>query len=142
MVRAWRLRRRTAAASVAVANVAVMVWVWTFAVLIVVLVGAAVLPRRTGQPRQGFPWFWVTFPLAVLLVAGSLHVWLFEIGASSGWTMYMPLADRRGGMQFLSNQQFGQFWQLQVFLLGRWILPITALVLVGLSVWSWRRGRV
>ena len=95
----------------AVANVAVMVWVWTFAVLIV----------------------------AVLLVAGSLHMWLPGVGATGGWTIYMPLADRRGGVQFLGNEQF---WQLQAFLLGRWILPIAALVLVGLSAWSWRRGRV
>ena len=123
----------------AVANVAVMVWVWTFAVLIVVLVGAAVLSRRAGQPRERFPWFWVTFPVAVLFVAGSLHMWLPGVGATGGWTMYMPLADRRGGVQFLGNEQF---WQLQAFLLGRWILPIAALVLVGLSAWSWRRGRV
>lgn len=123
----------------AVANVAVMVWVWTFAVLMVVLVGAAVLPRRAGQDREGFPWFWLAFPAAVLLVAGSLHMWLPVIGAPGGWTMYMPLADRHGGVQFLGNEQF---WQLQAFLLGRWILPIAALVVVGLSVWSWRRGRV
>ena len=114
----------------AVANVAVMVWVWTFAVLIVVLVGAAVLSRRAGQPREGFPWFWVTFPVAVLFVAGSLHMWLPGVGATGGWTMYMPLADRRGGVQFLGNEQF---WQLQAFLLGRWILPIAALVLGRVS---------
>ena len=123
----------------AVANVAVMVWVWTFAVLMVVLVGAAVLPRRAGQARETFPWFWVAFPTAVLLVAGSLHMWLAGISATGCWTMYMPLADRPGDMQFLSNEQF---WQFQAFLLGRWILPIAALVVVGLSVWSWRRGRV
>ena len=118
---------------------AVMVWVWTFAVLMVVLVGAAVLPRRVQQPREGFPWFWLSFPAAVLLVAGSLHMWLPLIGATAGWTMYMPLADRRDGVQFLGNEQF---WQLQAFLVGKWILPITALVAVGLSVWAWRRDCV
>ncbi|MBP2527195.1 hypothetical protein [Rhodococcus sp. PvP104] len=116
-----------------------MVQVWTFAVFMVVLVGAAVLPRRAGQPRQGFPWFWLSFPMAALLVAGSLHMWLPGISAASSWTMYMPLADRGSGLQFLSNEQL---WQVQAFLLGRWILPIAALVLAGLSVWSWRRGRI
>jgi heme/copper-type cytochrome/quinol oxidase subunit 1 len=65
----------------------------------------------------------VTFPAAVLLVAGSLHVWLPLIGAAGGWTMYMPLAVRRGGVQFLGNEQS---WHLQAFLLGRWTLPIAA----------------
>ena len=116
-----------------------MVQVWTFAVLMVVLVGASVLPRRAGQPRQGFPWFWLSFPMAVLLVAGSLHMWLPGISAASAWTMYMSLADRGSGLQFLSDEQL---WQLQAFLLGRWSLPIAALVLVGLSVWSWRRGHI
>lgn len=51
----------------------------------------------------------------------------------------MSLADRGSGLQFLSDEQL---WQLQAFLLGRWILPIAALVLVGLSVWSWRRGHI
>lgn len=35
----------------------------------VILVGAAVLPRRAAQPREGFPWFWLSFPTAVFLVA-------------------------------------------------------------------------
>lgn len=56
-----------------------------------------------------------------------------------GWTMYMPLADRRGG----TVSKHEQFWQgFRLFCWGRWILPIAALVAVGLSVWSWRRGRV
>lgn len=117
----------------------VMVGVWTFAVLMVVLVRAAVRPRHAAQNREGFSWFWVFFPMAVLLVAGSLHMWLPGISAASAWTMYMSLADRGSGLQFLSDEQL---WQLQAFLLGRWILPIAALVLVGLSVWSWRRGHI
>lgn len=115
-----------------------MVWVWTFAVLMVVLVGAAVLPRRSGIRREGFPWFWLAFPTAMLLVAASVNMWVPGISATGGWTMYMPLADRSGGLQFLSNEQF---WQLQAFLLGRWMLPASALIAAGLSVWSWRRGR-
>ena len=116
-----------------------MVWVWTFAVLIVVLVGAAVLSRRVGQPRVGFPWFWVAFPVAVLLLVGSAQMWLPGIGVTSGWTMYMPLADRSPGVQFLGNEQF---WQLQAFWAGRWVVPAAALVSVGLAVLSWRRGRL
>lgn len=116
-----------------------MVWVWTFAVVIVLVVGAAVLPRRASEPSQGFPWFWVAFPLCVLLATGSLTMWLPLIAATGGVPMYMPLADSHDGVQVLGNDQF---WQLHAFTPGRWILPITALVLGGLSAWAWRRGRV
>lgn len=116
-----------------------MIWVWTFAVLTVLLVGVAVLSGRAGQQRGGFPWFWLAFPMAVLLIAGSVNAWLPGINAVGGWTMYMPLADRTDNIQFLTNEQF---WQMRAYYLGQWVLPVAALVAVGLWVWSWRRGRV
>ncbi|MFI8592752.1 hypothetical protein [Dietzia maris] len=116
-----------------------MVWVWTFAVMMVVLVGAAVLPRRVQQPREGFPWFWLSFPAAVLLVAGSLHMWLPHIGTHGGWLRYLPMTNRPAVLRIISNEQY---WLIQAFLVGAWILPVLALVAVGLSVWAWRRGRV
>lgn len=54
------------------ANVAVMIWVWILAVLIVVLVGAAVLPRRGSHPREDFPWFW-------LMQARSAAAWILPV---------------------------------------------------------------
>ena len=74
---------------------AAMIWVWISAVLIVVLVGAAVLPRRASRPRRGFPWFWILFPTAAFLVAGSLHMWLPAFGEPGGWMRYVPLANRQ-----------------------------------------------
>lgn len=120
-----------------------MAWVFAFAVLIVVLVGAAVLPRRAGQPRGGFPWFWIVFPAAVLLVAGSISMWLPGVGAVGGWTMYMPLADRSDGMQFLTNEQFNSaYLRMRLYSAALWVLHIAAVFTTGLSVWAWRRGRV
>ncbi|WP_010542194.1 hypothetical protein [Dietzia alimentaria] len=120
-----------------------MVWIFTFAVLIVVLVGGAVLPRRAAQPPAGFPWFWIAFPAAILLVAGSISVWLPGVGAVGGWTMYMPLADRSHEMQFLSNEQFNSVYLcMRLYSAALWALPITAVVAAGLSVWAWRRDRV
>ena len=116
-----------------------MGWVWIFAALIVVLVAGAVLPRRTGLPGEGFPWFWVAFPIAVFLVAATVSIWLPPIAEAGRWSMYMPLADRPGGMQYLGNEQR---WLLRAYLIGRWIVPIAALTAMGLSAWSWRRGRV
>lgn len=118
---------------------AVMIWVWIFAVLIVVLVGAAVLPLRARQPREGFPWFWLSFPAAVFLVAGSLRVWLPAFGMPSGWMMYLPLANRHAVIGVVGNEHY---WMMQARSVGAWILPILALAVVGLSVWAWRRGRV
>lgn len=119
-----------------------MVWVFAFAVLVVVLVGGAVLPRRAGQSREKFPWFWIAFPVAALLVAASITLWLPSAGMVGGWTMYMPLADREPGMQFLSNEQFNEMYlRTQLYLAAQWVLPIAAVITAGLSVWAWRRGR-
>lgn len=116
-----------------------MVWIWTFAVVMVVLVGAAVLPRRAEQPRQGFPWFWLSFPTAVLLVAASLHMWLPTITWTGGLLTYMPLTNKSAFMG-IAGPEF--YWRTQMVHVGAWALPVLALTAVGLSVWAWRRGRV
>lgn len=116
-----------------------MVWVWIVAVLMVVLVGVAVLPRRVRQPSGGFPWFWLSFPTAAFLVAGSLHVWLPTFGEPGGWWRYMPLTNRQAVIG-IAGPEF--YWLMQARSAGAWILPILALVAVGLSLWAWRRGRV
>lgn len=117
----------------------VMVWIWTFAVVMVVLVGAAVLPRRAGQPRQGFPWFWLSFPTAVLLVAATLHMWLPTVTWPGGWMMYMPLTNKPAVISIVGTEHY---WTMQTVYVGAWVLPILALVAGGLSVWAWRRGCV
>ena len=120
-----------------------MVWVFAFAVLIVVLVGGAVLPRRAAQPRAGFPWFWIAFPAALLLLAASISLRLPGVSTVGGWTMYMPLADRPHEMHFLSNEQFNSVYlRMRLYSAAVWLLPIAAVVAAGLSVWAWRRDRV
>lgn len=95
------------------------------------------------QPRGGFPWFWIAFPVAALMVAASIAVWLPETGGFGGWTMYMPLTDRSEGMQFLSNEQFNAMYlRARVYAAAAWALPVAAVVAAGLSVSAWRRGRV
>ena len=133
------LRLGAAVISVAVANVAVMIWAWIVAVLIVVLVAAAVLPRRALQPREGFPWFWLSFPTAMFLVAGSLHMWLPAFGEPGGWWRYMPLTNKQAVIG-IAGPEF--YWLMQARSAGAWILPTLSLAAAGLSVWAWKRGRV
>ena len=124
-------------------TVADMMWVLACAVLVVVLVGAAVLPRRAGQPREGFPWFWVAFPAAALLVAASIAMGLAWAGVSKWGTVVVHQASYEPSVQFLSNEQFNQMYvRWQVLAVARLVLPIVAVATVGLSVWAWRRGRV
>lgn len=113
----------------AVANVAVMIWVWILAVLMVVLVGAAVLPRRASQPREGFPWFWLSFPTATFLVAGSLHVWLPAFDEPGDWWRYMPLTNRQAVIGVAGPEYY---WPMQARSVAAWILPILSLSAVGL----------
>lgn len=124
-------------------TVADMIWVFACAVLVVVLVGGAVVPRRAEQPREGFPWFWVAFPAAALLVAASIAMGLAWAGVSGVGTMVVHHASYEPVGQFLSNEQFNQMYlRWQVLSGARWFLPIVAVATVGLSVWAWRRGRV
>lgn len=127
-----------------------MTWLLIIAVLVVVLVGAAVLPRRASFRQQertwsaGFPWFWVVFPVTCLCVAGAVAVWLPGSpsgGADFGWTMYIPLTDatEHSGPQLLSDRAA---WNLLSGPFSRIVFPVLALVGAGLSTWSWRRGRL
>lgn len=108
-----------------------MTWLLALAALIVLTVAGAVLPRRiTGEPR-GFPWFWVAFPVTAFAVALSVYSFLpvAPLGFDYGWTMYAPLTDSTAG-------SVAPLWP------GKIMWVITAVVGAGLSVWSWRRGRV
>lgn len=116
-----------------------MWWLFTFAFLVVVLVGGAVLPRRAQHAREGFPWFWIAFPLTAFITAAAVNAWISWLGVPLEWSMYKPLADSDGTVQFLGNEQF---WQARAIFIGRWVLPLAAAAAAGLSVWAWRRDRV
>ncbi|WP_288832360.1 hypothetical protein [uncultured Corynebacterium sp.] len=104
-----------------------------FAALVVVLVAAAVLPRRAAEDPSRFPWFWVAFPLTALALALTAYLFLpaGPLNTEFGWTMYAPLADATedSGDTAAFNWQ-GVFW------------AAASLAGAGLSAWAWRRGRV
>jgi heme/copper-type cytochrome/quinol oxidase subunit 1 len=131
-----------------------MTWLLIFAVLVIALVTGAVLPSRTGfgASSAGFPWFWIVFPVTVLLVALGLGAWLPGAGVTAGggnfgWTMYMPLSDADEPSawddvraDYLSDDQA---WRLLLFgAWGRVIYPLAALAGLALTVWAWRRRRI
>ncbi|WP_293954774.1 hypothetical protein [uncultured Corynebacterium sp.] len=108
-----------------------MTWLLVLAVLIVLIVAGAVLPRRVKQEQLGFPWFWVAFPITVLAVALTVYSFLpiAPLGLEYGWTMYAPLSDP-------SDDYTDPLWP------GKILWVVTAVAGTGLSVWTWRRGRV
>lgn len=108
-----------------------MTWLLALAFLIVLTVAGAVLPRRNKQDRLGFPWFWVVFPITAFAVALAIYSFLpiEPLGVNFGWTMYAPLSD-------LPEDSPSSFWPAGIW----WV--VTALAGIGLSVWTWRRGRV
>lgn len=110
-----------------------MVWLMVLALVIVLLVAAAVLPRRgTGDASVRFPWFWIIFPATCFAIAATVGVFAVPSGGGFGWSMYPP------GRQFLTNEQFNQIiWRDRAI----WVLPAASVVGVGLSVWSWRRWK-
>ena len=108
-----------------------MTWLLVLATLIVLTVAGAVLPRRAKQQRYGFPWFWVVFPITALAMALTVYAFLpiAPLGLEYGWTMYAPLTD-------LSDDYFDSLFA------GQLLWAVTAVVGLGLSIWSWRRGQV
>lgn len=108
-----------------------MTWLLALAALIVLTVAGAVLPRRANRERHGFPWFWVVFPITAFAVAlaGYSFLPVAPLGFDFGWTMYSPLADSSGS-------------SVDPFRSGKIMWVVTAVVGAGLSVWTWRRGRM
>lgn len=108
-----------------------MTWLLVLAILIVLTVAGAVLPRRAKQQHPGFPWFWVVFPITALAMALTVYSFLpvAPLGLEYGWTMYAPLSD-------LSDDYLDSLWPGQI------LWAVTAVAGMGLSVWTWRRGRV
>lgn len=108
-----------------------MLWVMVVALVVVLCVAAAVLPRRSGEEREGFPWFWVVFPLTCLAagitISGSLPGSLPMPG--SGPTRYMH----------------GHGATVDYFTVLNWLNAFLAAgVVVGtiLSFWARRKRRV
>ena len=118
-------------------------------VLVVAVTGAIVIPRRPQGRRRGFPWFWVTFPLAVLGLVSTLGIVLAFTS-----TIYMPHDDPVGlsmpfhgalgtpGREFLSNEQFRQVFGPLPYAFYLWFFPVLGVFCAVASVIAWRRGRV
>ena len=108
-----------------------MTWFLVLAFLIVLAVAGAVLPLRTKQQGSGFPWFWVVFPITAAAVALTVYPFLpiAPLGLEYGWTMYAPLSDS-------SDDYFDSLRSRQI------LWAVTAVAGLGLSIWTWRRGRV
>ncbi|WP_291313151.1 hypothetical protein [Corynebacterium sp. UBA2622] len=102
-----------------------------FAALIVLLVAAAVLPRRARHDSAAFPWFWVAFPVAALSTALAIYSLAprAPLNADFGWGMYMPLAD--------ATDEFEG-----TLLRSKIVWAAASVVSLALSAWAWRRGRV
>ncbi|WKD56684.1 hypothetical protein CAPI_00510 [Corynebacterium capitovis DSM 44611] len=96
-----------------------------YTALIVILVAAAVIPRRPCTDATTFPWFWVVFPITALALAMALasQAPIAPLGVQFGWTMYESELPED---IFPWNTLF-------------WI--ITSIIGLVLSIWTWRRGR-
>lgn len=108
-----------------------MWWVMSFALVVVLCVAAAVLPRRSDEEREGFPWFWVVFPLTCL--AAGLTISGFLPGS-------MP-SPGGGPARYLRGHEA----TVDYFTVLNWLTALsTASVVVGaiLSFWAWRTRRV
>ena len=124
-----------------------MTWLLIFAVLVVLLVGGAVLPRRADYRGEsgamGFPWFWLVFPLTALVVALAFASWLPSSPASGfafGWGMHTRIDDADGGVgPFLSDESA---WHLLGGTWARLGYQLLGIVGVGLSTWTWKKGRI
>lgn len=126
-----------------------MTWLLIFAALVVLLVAAAVLPRRAAYWREsepaGFPWFWFLFPLTALLVALALAAWLPGSPASGwtdfGWGMSAPYVavDDADTWTFLSDEAASHL------LMSPWtriVYPLLAVLGAVLTTRAWKEGRI
>ncbi|WP_420098472.1 hypothetical protein [Corynebacterium sp.] len=126
-----------------------MTWLLIFAALVVLLVSGAVIPRRAeyrgeaGTP--GFPWFWIVFPLTVLVVALAFAAWLPGSPANGwagfGWGMPARYAaeDDAGNWTFFSDEAANHL------LMSPWsrvVYPLLAIVGAVFSARAWKKGRI
>jgi hypothetical protein len=131
-----------------------MTWLLIFAGLVVLLVGGAVLPRRAeyrgGTDSPGFPWFWVTFPVAVLGLVSTLGMILGEYTSTIytsrddlvGLSMPYPVTGEIPGLEFLSTQQFRQMFGPLPYAVYVWFFPVLGVVFTIASVVAVRKGRM
>lgn len=108
-----------------------MLWVMIFALAVVLCVAFAVLPRCLNEEREGFPWFWLVFPLTCL--AAGITISGFLPGST-------PLPES-GPVRYLQGNEP----TVDYFTVLNWLNAISAAsVVVGvvLSFWAWRRRHV
>ena len=124
-----------------------MSWVFFAAVLVVFGTGAVVLRRRRSQPSRGFPWFWVTFPVAVLALVCTAGAFLsryfgVNIPKDDIVGLSQPYPKFNQSVQFLSSEQFRVLTGPVDAAFYLWFFPVILVAFTVGSVIAWRRGRV
>ncbi|MGJ0184225.1 hypothetical protein [Corynebacterium glyciniphilum] len=124
-----------------------MSWALVAAVLLVAVVGVVVLRRRRPQRSAGFPWFWVTFPVAVLALVSALGSFLsryagVDIPEDDIVGLSQPYPDFNETVQFLSNEQFQQMFGPLPYAVYIWFFPVLGIVFTVASVVAVRKGRM
>lgn len=124
-----------------------MSWALVAAVLLVAVVGVVVLRRRRPQRSAGFPWFWVTFPVAVLALVSVLGSFLsryagVDIPEEDIVGLSQPYPDFNETVQFLSNEQFQQMFGPLPYAVYIWFFPVLGVICTIASVVAWRKGRM
>ncbi|WP_312976563.1 hypothetical protein [Corynebacterium sp.] len=124
-----------------------MSWAFVAAVLLVAVVGVVVLRRRRPQRSAGFPWFWVTFPVAMLALVSALGSFLsryagVDIPEDDIVGLSQPYPDFNETVQFLSNEQFQQMLGPLPYAVYIWFFPVLGIVFTVASVAAVRKGRM
>lgn len=125
----------------------VMSWVFLASALMVAVVGVVVLRRRRPQRSAGFPWLWVTFPVAVLSLVSALGSLLsryagVDIPEDDIVGLSQPYPDFNETVQFLSNEQFQQMFGPLPYTVYLWFFPVLGIAFTVASVVAWRKGRM
>lgn len=124
-----------------------MSWALVASIVVVTAIGVVVLRRGRSRPSRGFPWFWVTFPTAVLALVSTVGVFLsryagVDIPEADTVGLSQPSPNFNEAVPFLSGEQFRAMAGPVNATLYLWFFPVLALALIVASVVAWRKGRL